>query len=189
MSIVVLVAVGTIAIFTSSFTTNAFRHYVENDIERNRGMINDLLTSYKGDRSPENLQILVGNISSTSGERLIVVDSTGKVLADSGQSMVGQQLDWPDQLSRSFFDRRGAILVGPGANVTDTVQVPITGVVRFPITSEVDLPQALATARLKARFSYPSRRCLRTASGKVGLLWRGCRTTREGLVGVIFSDR
>jgi signal transduction histidine kinase len=51
--------------------------------------------------------------------------------------MVGQQLDWPEPMSRSFFGRREAILGVPGVSLTNIIQVPVTGVVSIPITSGI----------------------------------------------------
>ncbi len=139
MSIVVLVAVGTIAFFTSNSTSSEFRRYVENDIARNRRLVYDLFTSYKGDRSPENLQRLVDGLADTSGERLVVADSTGQVLADSGGIMVGEHLEWPAQWSSLFFDRHLAIPGEPGVGVTSTLAFPISGTLPLPITSAIGL--------------------------------------------------
>lgn len=95
MSVVVLVAVGAVALFSSRSTTNEFERYVQDGIVRNQRIISELLKEFKGDTSPESLQALVDKLAANSGERLVVADSQGKVVADSARQMVGQQLDFP----------------------------------------------------------------------------------------------
>ncbi len=118
MSLVVLVAVGAVAVFSSRSTTNEFERYVQDGRERNQRIISDLLKEFKGDTSPESLQALVDKLAANSGERLVVADSQGKVVADSARQMVGQQLDFPV--------RAPAFAPPPGAAEGVIVSRPVT---------------------------------------------------------------
>jgi signal transduction histidine kinase len=95
MSIVVLVAVGTVAIFTSRSTTDQFQRYVTTDIQRNQQLVSQFLTSYQGNPTIENLTTLVKKLADTSSERIVVLEGDGKVLIDTEGTLVGQTLEWP----------------------------------------------------------------------------------------------
>jgi signal transduction histidine kinase len=109
MSVVVLVAVGAVALFSSRSTTNEFERYVQDGIARNQRIISELLKEFKGDTSPESLQALVEHLSASSGERLVVADRQGKVVADSTKQMVGQQLEFP-MPARAFRSAPGTVI-------------------------------------------------------------------------------
>ena len=95
MSIVVLVAVGTLALFTSRSTTKAFQSYVERDSEREQAFIESLLASYKGGQDTSNLQSAAKQMAQATGDRVIVAQGDGRVIADSDDQLVGQMLPWP----------------------------------------------------------------------------------------------
>lgn len=122
MSVVVLVAVGAVALFSSRSTTNEFERYVQDGIERNQRIISELLNEFKGDTSPESLQALVEQLSASSGERLVVADRQGKVVADSAKQMVGQQLEFP-MPARAFRSASGTVI---GLEGGISAAVPIT---------------------------------------------------------------
>src|SRR6266571_8398972 len=82
MSVVALVAVGSIALLTSRTTTDQFQQYVATDIQRNQQMVSDFLTSYQGNPTMDNLAMLVKKLAESSSERFIVLQGDGKVLAD-----------------------------------------------------------------------------------------------------------
>src|SRR5690349_19363108 len=90
MSIVVLVAVGVIAVLTSNSTANEFQRYVQVDLQRNQQLVSDFLTAYQSDPSVTNLQVIVKDMAHNSSDRFVVVESTGYVLADSDGKLVGQ---------------------------------------------------------------------------------------------------
>src|SRR5438045_7242255 len=94
MSVVALVAVGSIALLTSRSTTDQFQRYVATDIQRNQQLVSDFLTSYQGNPTTDNLTALVKKLAESSSERFIVLQKDGKVLADSEGTLVGQTIDW-----------------------------------------------------------------------------------------------
>ncbi len=88
----VVVAVGTVALFASRVTSRELQRYVDLDMERN-GRLTDTLMSYytqhKGGGDP---QSLAQELVKVSDERTILSDGDGKVLADSAGQLVGQML-------------------------------------------------------------------------------------------------
>src|SRR5438067_1328276 len=115
MSIVVLVAVGTLALFTSRSTTNAFQSYVQRDSEREQAFIESLLASYKGGQDTSNLQSAAKQMAQATGDRVIVAQGDGRVIADSDDQLVGQMLPWPLPAEKPF----GVAGV--------TAEIPVTG--------------------------------------------------------------
>ena len=102
MSIVVLVAVGTLALFTSRSTTNAFQSYVQRDSEREQAFIESLLASYKGGQDTSNLQSAAKQMAQATGDRVIVAQGDGRVIADSDDQLEGQMLPWPLPAEKPF---------------------------------------------------------------------------------------
>ena len=89
---VVLVAVGTVALFASRVTSQELRRYVMLDDERNRRLTDTLMTYYQQKKTSGNPQELVNQIGQESGERVILTDGEGVVQADSQQQLVGQTI-------------------------------------------------------------------------------------------------
>lgn len=122
MSIVVLIAVGAVAILTSRTTQGEFSTYIREDMVRDQMIVSNLLAGYNGDTSPENLQNLVERLASASGEQIVIADHTGKVLADSDHMLVGESLDIPLPFQAQFISTEGGISGPPDF----TISVPIT---------------------------------------------------------------
>ncbi|HET9496672.1 MAG TPA: ATP-binding protein [Chloroflexia bacterium] len=127
MSIVVLVSVGTVGIVTSRSTTSAFTRYVERDFERTRTVMAELLDSYKQGQSPEQLQELAEKLSDAAGERIVVANPEGKVIADSGKELVGETLDVAPPPGAMVVRRDGPVGAGAGG----TAMMPITDSVDY----------------------------------------------------------
>jgi len=95
--IVVMVAVGTVALLASRTATGEFQRYLEHG-----GMLSHqrfetvLAVYYDQSRSWDGVQPLVEQMGQTTGERIILADGTGRVIADSGGALVGQAVsrDW-----------------------------------------------------------------------------------------------
>ena len=93
--VVVVVAVGTVAVFTSRSTTSQFQRYVARDIERDQRVLEAVLQSYQEGEDRQNVQALVKKMARAAGDRIVVVDNTGRVIADSADQLVGQTLPLP----------------------------------------------------------------------------------------------
>src|SRR6476469_5222424 len=102
MSLVVLVALGAVAFFTSRLTRDQFQVYVRDDMQQDQLIVSQLLSQYNGDSNPENLQTLVEQLAGTSSEHIVVANREGTILADSGGTMVGEKLQMPGPPATTF---------------------------------------------------------------------------------------
>jgi signal transduction histidine kinase len=95
--LVVVVALGTIALVTSRTTTSAFERYLERDAQRNQQLFELLGTFLSQQRTPAEAQALVAQIAEIFDERTILIDQQNAVLADSAGTLSGALPD-PQQL-------------------------------------------------------------------------------------------
>ena len=96
--LVVLVAVGVVALFAGRGTTTQFRRYEQQDILLRQQRFEMFLRShYARSRSWDSAQPLVEQMAQLSGKRVVLVDGAGQVIADSSERLVGQMADpdWP----------------------------------------------------------------------------------------------
>jgi len=95
--LVVLVAVGIMALSASRATAGEFRRYMEHGgIIRHR-RLQRLLTRYYGwEQSWSGVQPLVEHAGQIVGERIVLADETGHIVADSEGELLGQTVprDW-----------------------------------------------------------------------------------------------
>jgi signal transduction histidine kinase len=89
---VVVVVVGTVALFASRVTSRELQRYVELDIARNQRLTSNVMTYYARNRDSGDPQALMRQIAGEVDERVIVTDGAGTVLADSSEQFVGQTL-------------------------------------------------------------------------------------------------
>jgi signal transduction histidine kinase len=97
MVIVMMVAVATVALFASRTTTAEFQRYVEHGgMLRHRRFEVMLAMYYDRNRSWDGVQPLVEQMGRISGERIVLADGEGQVVADSSRKLVGQTVgrDW-----------------------------------------------------------------------------------------------
>jgi signal transduction histidine kinase len=97
MIIVMMVAVGTVALFASRTTTAEFQRYMEHGgMLRHRRFEVMLAMYYNQNRSWAGVQPLVEQMGQISGERIILTDGKNRVVADSSRKLVGQAVgqDW-----------------------------------------------------------------------------------------------
>lgn len=93
----VLVTLGAVALFASRTTSNEFARYVERGGAVRRGRFQAMLTMYYREAGNwAGVQRLVEQMEQISGERIVVTDNAGQVVADSGKKLVGQPAsrDW-----------------------------------------------------------------------------------------------
>jgi signal transduction histidine kinase len=90
---VVIVVVGMVALFTSQITRSEFQRYVERDTQRNQRVLDALFKYYAEHPDLQNVQPVVSQIQRDLGERIILTDGVGKVIADSEQALIGQTID------------------------------------------------------------------------------------------------
>ncbi len=94
---IVMVVVGSVALFTSRVTVHEFQNYVDLDMkrnmERNRRLMETMQTYYN-EHQDEDSPSKAKNLAQILGERVIIADSRGQVLGDSSGVLQGKVLDW-----------------------------------------------------------------------------------------------
>ncbi|MBC7263352.1 MAG: HAMP domain-containing protein [Chloroflexi bacterium] len=118
MSLVVMVAVGTVALSASRATTSEFQRYIEyGGMMRHQRFENVLAMYYRASQNWDGVQPLVEQMGQITGERIILADGMGKILADSDRKLVGQVVsqDWPGPVA--LITSRGVpvglVYIGP----------------------------------------------------------------------------
>ncbi|HEY0606167.1 MAG TPA: ATP-binding protein [Herpetosiphonaceae bacterium] len=94
---VVVIAVGTVALFTSRATTREFQEYVERDMVRTQFVTNAMLISYNQGQGLKDLQATAEQLAQMLKERVILTDGAQKVLADSDAQLIGQRFEQDSQ--------------------------------------------------------------------------------------------
>lgn len=88
------VTLGSVAFFASRMTTSEFHRYVERGSDlRMRRFEGTLALYYARVGSWQGVEVLVGQMGQISGERIVLADERGLVIADSGERLVGQAVD------------------------------------------------------------------------------------------------
>ncbi len=91
--LVIVVALGTIVMLASKATEREFQQYLQRGSMQRRTRIDATFGDYYADvESWEGVQPFVERLAQVFGERLVLVDPAGKVVADSGGELVGSGL-------------------------------------------------------------------------------------------------
>jgi two-component system OmpR family sensor kinase len=88
--LVVLVAVGTVALLASQATVNDLHIYTQ--AEGDQQLISTMLNAYTQHESQAALQKLAEQLARSSHRRIVLVDHQRRVLADSEGKLIGQVL-------------------------------------------------------------------------------------------------
>jgi signal transduction histidine kinase len=117
---VVIVAVSVTAIFASGTTTGEFHRYMLRNNTRLMQHFSLLLAgAYGQTQTWEGVQPSVEHLGWVSGNRLVLADAAGRVVADSGRELVGQAVgaDWPEPLDSVIVAGRpvGRLYLNPVA--------------------------------------------------------------------------
>ena len=90
--LVALVAVAAVAVLASQATTGQFHGYVERRVQMGQFRFQRLLGSYYAVQgSWDGVQDQVEAMSEMSGDQIVLLDSSGRVIADSARKLLGQQ--------------------------------------------------------------------------------------------------
>lgn len=92
LTLIALIAVGTVALFASYVTRGAFRNYVKNQQPGGGAQLaQQITTSYYQDHNAQKIQVLVDQaIKAAPPVRILVIDSSMKIIADSQQRLNGK---------------------------------------------------------------------------------------------------
>jgi signal transduction histidine kinase/arylsulfatase A-like enzyme len=97
MSLALALAVGTVALLTNRATSESFAEYVEDvSTARVKRVENVLERQYQRNQSWNNVEPVVQLVADLAGLRVVLADNNGRVVADSQNQLVGQQVqqDW-----------------------------------------------------------------------------------------------
>lgn len=135
---VVAVAMGTVALLASRVSASELQRYIIRDSERNRIMMDSLLSFYKTQPTAESLQAMVSSLSERISERMIVTDSNNRVLADSANELIDQVIDCD-------FDSPG-IIVTKGTSICTNQQQSVSSTLILTNTSNLQLRPVPSTS-------------------------------------------
>ena len=96
--LVVLIAVGVTAFVATRRTEGEFQRYVERRSPLDDRRLGFFLARYYEDNSGwEGIQPEIGRLGQITGERVVLADAKGAILADSDNKLVGKQVGahWP----------------------------------------------------------------------------------------------
>jgi signal transduction histidine kinase len=92
--LVAIVAVGVVAILASQVTSGQFSSYVAQRVEQGHNRYEVVLSQYYAEYGGwQGVQSFVVRMGEISGDQIVLVDSTGKVVADSADKLVGKQAE------------------------------------------------------------------------------------------------
>jgi signal transduction histidine kinase len=126
--LVIAVAVGVVALFASRVTTGEFQRYVERGgMMRHQRFEMFLADHYMRTRSWSGVQPLVEQMGQITGERVVLADAGGQIVADSAEKLVGQTVarDWAEPVAL-IVDRGlpvGAVYTNPLGPADDPQRV------------------------------------------------------------------
>ena len=206
-AIVIVVTVGSVALFASRTATSEMERYVETGHERVDARIPLMLSrQYAQQRTWQGIQQYVEQMGEISGRRIVVANSEGVVMADSTNTLVGQKLrpQWgqPGIPIHVMGELMGTVYVDPQAvsgetsltdpGVTPSINRPLLwaallagGVAllfTFFLSRQVSKPiEALTAAARRMRGGDFSQRVEVNSKDEVGELARTFNAMAEGL--------
>jgi signal transduction histidine kinase/arylsulfatase A-like enzyme len=93
MSVALALAVGTVAVLMRAATEDSFDAYVENVSTARALRVENVLTrQYQRQRSWSGVEPVVRLVADLAGQRVVLADSQGRVVADSQDRLVGQRV-------------------------------------------------------------------------------------------------
>ncbi len=119
--VVILVALAVVAIFSSRATSNEFQRYIDTEsTQRGRAMA-ELLVHYRQNRNWRNVEPLLEQLSMVFGDRIILADARGRVIADS-EGTLGD--DMAKRIQRILLEDAEYPAFGPPTVLIDTPDGP-----------------------------------------------------------------
>jgi signal transduction histidine kinase len=88
--LVAIIALGAVTVFAHLTIQGAFEQYIDRQQSRDEQLISQIVRTYRQD--PQKVQALVEQTAQTGGARILVIDSTEHVVADSQKQLIGQLL-------------------------------------------------------------------------------------------------
>lgn len=159
---VVIVAVGVVVLLTSRATTSEFQHYLERDTLRTQIVTDAVLAYYAREQGKDDVQAIAVQLAQMLNERVILLNATSRVVADSEETLLGQLLDstapisavvvtlgqplTASEMPSSGRDQSADVLVSPGSGTTagaplaepNALVVPLPIAVQRPFSPQFD---------------------------------------------------
>ena len=140
---VVMLTLGASAVFTSQIVKNELQNYVGNSQTVNQKLTTNIQTTYNQTHDVQRVQVLTEQYASQGSIRVLVIDASQHVIADSARQLVGQTLTASlfFTLSSSQGNGKDAPFSPPismsSANPTRIISTngPIADFGRFPLPS------------------------------------------------------
>ncbi len=137
--VIVLVTVGTTFVLISLHTSWAIQRYVERD-----RIVGELLTEHRHNPDQSHLQSEVKRLAQQSGDRIVLTDPNGQVLADSDQRLLGTVVDAGNTLTGQV----------PPPNL-QPVQIPLPGPTAAQASPDAPpLPQSVPPSSITPLVAY-----------------------------------
>lgn len=173
-TLVIVVAIASVSIFVARAATRAIQDYQQHEEDARAIRVESMLMQiYLQRQGWADIQPFVEQLGSLYGQRVVLADSTGLVVADSGRTFLGKQYDqrW---IPAALPIRRGPVMVGtlfvnPELTGLNPVRSLVSSVNRFLLIGGlvVVLLAFAVTFWLSRRMSAPVH-ALTTAAGRLG---------------------
>jgi signal transduction histidine kinase len=127
--VVLVAAVGSVALLASRVTSSEFQRYVEHGgMVRRRRFEAMLAMYYRQSEGWDGVQAVVEQMGQITGERIALADGEGRIIADSSRTLVGQAVDrnWGDPTAVIAYDGTpvGAVYIDPLGQGDDPQREP-----------------------------------------------------------------
>jgi signal transduction histidine kinase len=153
---VVVVVVGTVALFASRITSRELQRFVELDVARNRLLTSNVMAFYGENGSSNDPRMFVRQVAGEVGERIIVTDGAGQVQADSTGQLIGEQLSCDVSFPAVIVTLGGtscsapakASVAGYGPLAAGSMETSDIVFIGMPFTNAVPVTSAMLTTTL-----------------------------------------
>src|SRR5260370_1593682 len=119
--LVVMVAVGTVALVASKAAASNLQVYVQTDAVQQ--ILSTLLNAYRQHQSQQALQALTEQLARSSHQRIILFDHQRRVIADSDHTLMGQVL--PETILPSTTFSTSPSAPSPSVNPSSSPSSPL----------------------------------------------------------------
>lgn len=170
--LVVVIAIGVTAFVATRRTEGEFQRYVERRSPLDDRRLGYLLARYFEDHGWQDIQAEVVRLSQFSGQRVVVTDEAGVVLADSDNKLVGKAAEdrWPPP--RAVLQQNaktvGSVYIDPTGGPPDPAATFISAVNRSVLFGALaaGLAAVIVTLAVSGRILRPVRQ-LQIAAGQM----------------------
>jgi signal transduction histidine kinase len=124
--LVVMVAVGTVALIASQATAHNLQVYnqrINDQTKNNQHIVSTLLTAYHRHESQQALQALTEQLAHSSHQRIILLDHQRRAIADSDHTLIGQVIPETMLTGASFSTSPASSSVDTSSSLSSSVYI------------------------------------------------------------------